>query len=513
MIDSRKLRPVFPLLCLMLMPSGVWAFTFNDVVNQARTLSTSQYSAPEQVPQFLQDLSYSRYQSIQFRPESRIWRASDSPFQVMMMQPGSVYSHAVQLNIVDSEGVREIPFSKSDFSYPDEEFGKRIPADLGYSGFKLTYPLNNPDAADQFLVFAGASYFRGVGRGQVFGLSGRAVTVDTGLPSGEEFPAFTKFWLVRPGNDAEKMVVLGLLDGPSLTGAYRFTVSPGDNTVMDVDARLFYRNDVEQPGFAPLTSMFYYGENSRKPRGQWRPEVHDSDGLLIHDKATGEWLWRPLVNPEKLSLSYHNVERLAGFGLMQRDQHFKSYEDSEAFYESRPSAWVEPKGDWGSGQVALIEIPSKSEANDNIVAFWTPDEPARAGDAVKLSYSLHFGQPGVSQQPGGHTTATFIGGSEGAVASENAYRFVIDFQDGALDSLASDAAVISNVSGGEGVEVLEHFVQYVKAKDAWRLSVLAQSNPSESLTLRGFLSLDGEPLTETWTYELGADSALRQQPE
>ncbi|WP_138441594.1 glucan biosynthesis protein G [Marinobacter alexandrii] len=515
MIDSssRKWRPVFPLVCLMLMPSVVRAFTFNEVVDQARTLSTSEYTAPEPAPQFLRDLSYSRYQSIQFRPESSIWRNSGSPFQIMMVQPGSVYSHAVELNVVDGKGVRAVPFRKSDFSYPDEELGKRVPADLGYAGFKLTYPLENPESSNQFLVFGGASYFRGVGKGQVFGLSGRAVTVNTGLPSGEEFPSFTKFWLVRPANDAEKMVIFGLLDGPSLTGAYRFTVSPGKNTVIDVDARLFYRNDVEQPGLAPLTSMFYYGENSLKPRGQWRPEVHDSDGLVIHDQATGEWLWRPLVNPEKLRLSYHTVERLAGFGLMQRDQQFNSYEDNEARYENRPSGWVEPKGDWGSGQVALVEIPSKSEANDNIVAFWTPDEPALAGDADKLSYRLHFGQPGISQQPAGHATATFIGGSEGADATENAFRFVIDFEDGPLDPLGADAAVISNVSGGEGVEVLEHFVQYVEAKDVWRLSVLARPDRSKGLSLRGFLSLDGEPLTETWTYELGVGSALRQQPE
>lgn len=513
MFNSRKWWPVFPFFCLTLLPTGIQALAFDEVVGQARALATSEYTAPEPAPQFLRDLSYSTYQSIRFQPESSVWRKSGSPFQIMMMQPGSVYSHAVELNVVDSEGVREIPFRKGDFSYPDEELEKRIPADLGYSGFKLTHSLESPESFDQFLVFGGASYFRSVGKGQVFGLSGRGVAVDTGLPSGEEFPSFTKFWLVRPAKDADKMVIFGLLDGPSLTGAYRFTVAPGENTVIDVDARVFYRNNVEQIGLAPLTSMFYYGENSVKPQGQWRPEVHDSDGLVIHDRATGEWLWRPLDNPEKLRLSYHSVERLAGFGLMQRDQHFKSYEDNEARYESRPSAWVEPKGDWGSGQVALVEIPSKSEANDNIVAFWTPDEPALAGDAAKFSYRLHFGQPEINQQPGGRATATFIGGSGEAVANENAYRFVIDFEGGPLDSLGVDAAVTSNVSGGEGVEVLEHFVHYVEAKDVWRLSVLAQSDPSKSLTLRGFLGVDGEPLTETWTYELGVDSALRQQPE
>src|SRR5690554_7666506 len=489
------------------------AFEFKDVVDKAKALAGEGYEPPTKAPDFLINLGYSDYQSIRFKPEQSLWRSGKSRFQVMMIPQGSFYSHAVKLNVIDSEGVHAISFDKAQFDYPNPEMAKRIPADLGYAGFKLTYPLSDKGTQNQFLVFGGASYFRGVGAGQNFGLSGRGVAVDTGLPSGEEFPAFTEFWMERPKADSDVMVVYGLLDGPSLTGAYRFEIQPGKSTKMDVTAKLFFRDDIEQLGQAPLTSMFFYGDNTLRPRGEWRPQVHDSDGLLINDGKTGEWLWRPLVNPADLQLSYHHVEDVKGFGLIQRDRQFEDFQDNEARYDRRPSMWVEPGGKnregWGKGEIVLVEIPSGAESNDNIVAFFKPAEKVMGNQSRRLQYSVRFGEPGITEQPNARALRTFVGTDNAGGNSGEALRLIVDFEGGELSELPPDAAVVSHVTGGEGVEVMEHFVEYIEATDVWRLSILAKPPTEKPLTLRGTLNKDGKAITETWTYLLGPKTDLR----
>ncbi|MDX1816472.1 MAG: glucan biosynthesis protein G [Marinobacter sp.] len=505
-------RIFFSTFALLVLSGPVSAFGFGDVVERAETLAKSEYRAPKPAPEFLRKLSYDDYQSIRFRPEASLWRGGDTRFHVMMLPTGSFYRYPVKLHQIDREGVHALNFDKSLFDYPNPELEKRVPADLGYAGFKLTYPLSRPNVRNQFLVFGGASYFRGVGAGQRFGLSARGIAVDTGLSSGEEFPIFREFWLERPKGGSDVMVVYGLLDGPSLTGAYRFEVHPGKALTMDVRARLFFRSRVTQLGLAPLTSMFFYGENSIRPLGQWRPEVHDSDGLLIHDKETGEWLWRPLLNPSELQMGFHQVKGLGGFGLLQRDPEFARFEDTEARYDLRPSAWVKPGEDWGSGEVVLVEIPSESEINDNIVAFWKPRQEVSAGETRDMSYSVAFGGPDVPASPMARAVRTFVGdgAQPGGGDAEGAYRFVVDFEGGPLAKMKPDAAVVSEVSASGDAEVLEHFAEYVDARHGWRLSVLAKPAEGKTLELRASLNLDGKPVSETWTYQLGPKNDLRK---
>ncbi|RBW49746.1 glucan biosynthesis protein G [Marinobacter sp. F3R11] len=516
-MTGSRLPIFFTLISVITFSGHAKAFGFNDVIDKARTMSDETYKEPPRAPDFLRNLGYSDYQSIRFRPEQSLWRSGGSRFQVMMIPQGSFYSNAVRLHVVDSEGVHPIGFDKASFDYPNPELAKRIPADLGYAGFKLTYPLSGTGEQNQFLVFGGASYFRGVGANQSFGLSGRGVAVDTGLPSGEEFPAFTEFWMEHPRAGADVMVVYGLLDGPSLTGAYRFEIRPGKSTRMDVTAQLFFRDDIDQLGQAPLTSMFFYGDNTLRPRGEWRPQVHDSKGLLINDDITGEWLWRPLVNPARLQLSYHHVQRLGGFGLIQRDRQFHDFQDSEARYDRRPSMWVKPTGagedGWGEGEVVLVEIPSGAESNDNIVAFFKPDQAVKSGTSRNLEYSVIFGEPDITGQASGRAVRTFVGKGSGSGDSGEALRLIVDFKGGELAGLRPDAAVVSQVSGGKGVEIIEHFVEYIEASDVWRLSILANPAPDQPLELRGFLSKENKPVTETWTYLLGPSTDIRGIPK
>ncbi|MDO6442551.1 glucan biosynthesis protein G [Marinobacter sp. 2_MG-2023] len=515
-MTGSRLSVFFTLITLITCSGYAQAFGFKDVADKARNLAGEAYQKPAQAPDFLRNLGYSDYQSIRFKPDQSLWRASGSRFQVMMIPQGSFYSNAVGLNVIDSEGVRPVEFDKTRFDYPSPELEKRVPADLGYAGFKLTYPLSGKDAQNQFLVFGGASYFRGVGANQTFGLSGRGIAVDTGLPSGEEFPAFTEFWMERPKAGADVMVAYGLLNGPSLTGAYRFEIHPGKSTRMDVTAQLFFREDIDQLGQAPLTSMFFYGENTLRPRGEWRPQVHDSKGLLVSDGVSGEWLWRPLVNPAKLQLSYLHVEGLEGFGLIQRDREFDDFQDSEARYDRRPSMWVKPLGEddsgWGKGEVVLVEIPSGAESNDNIAAFFKPDQAAVAGASRNLKYSVTFGEPDITGQPNARAVRTFVGHGNANDDSGEALRLIVDFKGGELAGLRPGAAVVSQVSGAEGVEVIEHFVEYIEASDVWRLSILAEPTTGQPFRLRGLLNKDDKPVTETWTYFLGPETDLRGNP-
>lgn len=498
-------------LTLFMPVSHADTFDLDTLAGKAEKLAKEPYQPPQQVPQFLRDLSFSQHREMRFKPDMSLWHESGSDFQAMMLLPGSYYSNAVDLYQIDREGVHPIGFDKNDFTYTDDALAKRIPADLGYAGFKLTYPLNASDTQNQFLVFAGATYFRGVGRDQHFGLSARGIAIDTGLTSGEEVPLFRSFWMERPNPDAKSMVVYGLLDGASLTGAYRFRIHPGDTTEIEVTARLFFRKNVQMAGMAPLTSMFYYGENTIRPVGEWRPQVHDSDGLLVHDGASGEWLWRPLINPSKLRMSYLQTDNVRGFGLLQRDTDFASYEDSEARYDNRPSAWVETEGDWGKGSVVLVEIPTNAEINDNIVAFWKSDKPVKAGDTMTLKYKLGFGPASMPEESAGRAMQTFVGDGNriGGGSVDGAYRVIVDFNGGKLKDLKPDASVVSKVTGDENTEVLEHFVEYLPTTGSWRLSMLVRPAKGQMMSLRAFLSMGDKPLTETWTYKLPADTDIR----
>lgn len=501
------------LLLVGLSPGWAWAengFSFEQVIQRARQVASSAYVAPTPIPGFMRELSYQAYQNIRFDPGRSLWRDSDSNFQVMLVPPGLYFTHSVAIHIVDSEGPNTLQFDRSKFVFTDREIEKRIPADIGYAGFKLTYPLQAEDQANQFLVFAGASYFRGVGRDNNFGISARGLAVNTGLASGEKFPSFTEFWLVRPAPDAEAMTVYALLDGEHAAGAYRFVVTPGKPTRVQVSTVLFPRKPIELLGVAPLTSMFFYGENTIRPVGEWRPQVHDSDGLLIHNGISDEWLWRPLINPKNLEMDYFQTENVRGFGLLQRDRSFTDFEDLEAMYHTRPSAWIEPEGDWGKGEVVLTQLPSGVETNDNIVAFWHPAAAPDANDGYRFSYTLSFGSEELAAHPLGKAMNTFLGHGDriGGGDAKDAYRVVVDFAEGALDGLSAEEPVVGQVTALDGGELIEQFVEYNRPCGCWRLSLLARPAPGKSLGLRAYLSRQGETLTETWSYRLPADNDL-----
>jgi glucans biosynthesis protein len=470
------------------------AFSSATVREQARALARRPYQPPaSNLPAAYAQLSYDDYRDLRYRPERAWWRAEGLPFQAQFFHPGFLFTTTVSVNVVDAGRVEPVRFSPELFHYGERVKAEALAGAEGFAGFRLTHPLNRPDHFDEVVSFLGASYFRALGRGNVYGLSARGLAIDTALPSGEEFPAFRAFWLEKPAPSADHVVVHALLDGPSVTGAYRFVVRPGERTVMEVEASLFARKPVKQLGLAPLTSMYLFGENDRGTYDDFRPEVHDSDGLFVWQK-NGEQLWRPLQNPAHLQVATLQAESPRAFGLLQRDQTFSNYEDLEARYDRRPSVWVEPVGDWGRGAVQLVELPTAQEVHDNIVAAWVPEAPLQPGAELRVAYRLHWG---FTPPPAFRGVATVTATRVAAGSSAGARRFVLDFSRPGTESPAAVEAVISASRG----QVLHPIVQRNEATGGWRATFeLRPDAPHAPVELRCFLQRGSETLTETWSF-------------
>jgi glucans biosynthesis protein len=385
----------------------------------------------------------------------------------------------------------------------DFEFGKvlrrprSLPRDLGFAGFRVHFPLQQPGYKDELIVFLGASYFRVLGRDQSYGASARGLAINVGTSSGEEFPYFSDFWLVKPPPQQRTLTIYALLDSPSLTGAYRFDVRPGGKTDVEVTATLYPRKSVEKLGIAPLTSMYLYGGNNPLGNTDYRPEVHDSDGLLEQTGA-GEWLWRPLANPHMLRVSSFSDQHPHGFGLDQRDRAFSDYQDEEAHYQRRPSYWVAPLGDWGKGRVELVEIPTGEEIHDNIVAYWVPDTRLAPGKPFSFSYLLSAYLYSPLWPPGGRAIATRTATISNR-SGDNSRRVLVDFWGGDLALLEGSQPVQAQLSAHDG-DISNVTVQRLPENGVWRVAFKLAPKGAQNVDLRCYLTLYGEALTETWTY-------------
>ncbi|WP_425437577.1 glucan biosynthesis protein [Melittangium boletus] len=469
------------------------SFGPDTVRERARKLALEPYQKPvASLPPAYAQLTYDQYRDIRFRPEKARWRDAELPFQAQFFAPGFFYTSPIPMHEVDAGRAEPIRFSPELFSYGPLVKGLPDSPIAGFAGFRLSHPLNRAEYFDELVVFLGASYFRALGRGNVYGLSARGLAIDTALPEGEEFPHFREFWMEKPAPGADRVVVHALMDSPSVTGAYRFVIIPGERTVMEVEAQLHARKAVKRLGVAPLTSMYLFGENDRGTLDDFRPEVHDSDGLVLWMK-NGEHLWRPLQNPAHLSVSSFQVEGLRGFGLMQRDQDFRDYEDLEARYDKRPSVWVEPVGDWGRGAVQLVEIPTHQEIDDNIVAYWVPEKPFTAGAELRLAWKLTWGSGSPEKPREALTTATRI--AQGS--TPGARRFVLDFSRGEGAELQAPVEAVVTTSSGR---VLLPTAQRNEATGGWRATFELVPEGNTPAELRCFLRSGSQTLTETWSY-------------
>ena len=501
------MRLLVSVLLLVLAAQGAWAFDFDDVAQRAKELAATPYKRGPGLPAELQGLDYDRYRDIRFRPERALWRDTKLPFEVAFFHQGLYFDQPVRIHEVTADGVREIRFDPELFDYGANPLdpAKLRNQNLGFAGLRVHFPVNTPKYKDEVLVFLGASYFRALGKGQRYGASARGLAIDTAAASGEEFPRFVAFWIERPAPGAKSLVVHALLDSRRATGAYRFVLRPGVDTVMDVKARLFLRERVGKLGLAPLTSMYLFGENQRPPYEDFRPEVHDSDGLSVQT-AEGEWIWRPLVNPRRLLTTSFGTTNPRGFGLMQRDRDYAHYEDTEVRHELRPSVWVAPRGEWGAGRVELVQLPVPDETNDNIVAYWVPDQAPAPGEPYDFEYRLLWQKDAETRPPQAWVAQTRRGRGY-TRKPDDSLHFVIDWEGPLLKQIASDpkadVKVEAVVWADANARVLEINAWPNEVTGGWRSTLrLRRVDETKPVELRAFLRSAGGAISETWSYVL-----------
>lgn len=449
-------------------------------------------------------LTYDQYRDIRFNPRKAVWRYDHIPFQVQLFHPGWIQNDQVDVNVVNDGKVSEVRYDRDLFDFGTNEVGRIDAAAMRFSGFRIHYPLNRPDYLDELAVFQGATYFRVLAKNLVYGLSARAVAVNCGGPGAEEFPRFREFWVCRPEAKEAFIRVYGVFDSPSLAGAGEFVIRPGPVTVMENRIAVYARTNIAHLGIAPLTSMYWYGKNGSARFADFRPEVHDSDGLLMNNGA-GEWLWRPLVNEGKFRLCSFADRQPRGFGLLQRDRSFTTYEDLEAHYQDRPSVWVTPKGDWGNGAVRLLELPAANEFGDNIVAFWEPKTPLAAGQSAEYAYELKWFRDDADLPRTGKVAATRVAdlpdyGRKAASDKTLTRKFVLDFAwpTAAADAAAGKLRAEVSVQGAKGSRPVEQYNPYDRT---WRVFFSAAAPAAgQPVELRAFVKRDNQPVTETWIY-------------
>nr|WP_280730147.1 glucan biosynthesis protein G [Glaciimonas immobilis] len=486
----------------MLTSLNAAAFDFNDVAQRAKILSAKAYVKPvSNIPKELDDLTLEQYRDIRFKPEKSPWVNAKLPFDLAFFHEGHLFNEPVKMNEIIGKNVREIRFDPNNFTYGANKLDPNKLRALGFAGFRVHYPLNNGNYKDEVLSFLGASYFRAIGKDQRYGLSARGLAVDTALNSGEEFPEFVEFWIERPKAGDKQVTIYALLNSRRVTGAYSFTLKPGVDTAIDVKAQLYLRESVAKLGIAPLTSMFLYGKNQRSPVEDYRPEVHDSDGLLVAS-GTGEWIWRPLVNPKRLLVTSYTLSDPVGFGLMQRERNFAAYQDLDSRYEKGPSAWIQPKGKWGSGRVELVQIPTPDETNDNIVAYWVPDVMPKAGQPFNVEYTILWQKDVEKGSPLSWVTQTRRGNGF-QTKPDDSVGLLVDFEGPAFKKLADNVKLDAVVSVDDNGKLLKSEAIRNDATGGWRINIKVRRNEeNKPVELRAFLRNGNTTLSETWSYIL-----------
>jgi periplasmic glucans biosynthesis protein len=472
--------------------TGGYSFNFETLLQDAKHRASLAYAPPRRssIPSILDKLSPEQYRSIHFNPDAGIWRNDPLPFRLELLRAGYNLQTAVTVSTVEDGTAHDLVATPEMFQSSVD-----LPAQVGkanwpLSGFRVRTRINSPKVWDEFLVFQGASYFRAVAKSLLYGLSARGLAINTAEPQGEEFPAFTHFWIERPTAKATSIVIYALLESESVTGAYKFTVTPGTETITDVELTLFPRTDLRVVGIAPLTSMFLFDETNRGRLDDYRPEVHDSDGLQVTTQS-GEHIFRQLANPVKLQLSAFTTTPPQGFGLVQRSREQSDFQDFDAQYERRPSTWVTPVGDWGAGAVELVEIPSGRESNDNIVAFFRPAQPLTANHPAHFAYRIAWLAEPALPNGMGKTIAT----RSGASLDGKRRVFLLDFVgagekvDGLRLDLSASTGHISNATlmSNYGIHGL-------------RASFEVDPSNADLVELRLRIMRGDTPVTETWLY-------------
>ena len=476
-----------------------------SIVDAARTSATESYEQDDHgLNSKLKEVDYTTYRSIRFKPEQSLWHG-ENDYELQFFHPGFLYEYPVTIHTIgESNKPERLAFNSDMFNYDGSASGLAGLTDekSGFAGFRVHYPIKNEEYKDEFAVFLGASYFRLVGKNQVYGISARGLAIDTALAKGEEFPHFTEFWIIEPSK-GKPITIYARLESPSVAGAYKFVIQPDIDTSVKVESWLFARDDVNKLGIAPFTSMFLYGENTEKRHDDYRPEVHDSDGVLMVTHADEE-IWRPLTNPARLQVTSLSDANPKGFGMLQRDGKWDNYLDAEANYHLRPGLWVTPEAGFEKGRLEVVEIPTKSEIHDNIVAFWTPEKPFKAGESLYFAYELKT----VEQNPFVSELASVVRTRQGKAvlpgdefkddALSTTRQFSVDFS--APSDTAFDNKSMKLVVQGTNGTISRQRLYPVADGQEWRATFFVKPKEKQTVDMRAYIEKDGKRVSEVWNY-------------
>ena len=484
------------------------AFSFDTLKALAADMAGQPYAGPSMPsPDILGKIDYDAWGKITYDTDQALFANGPGRFPITFFHLGMFFRKAVDMHVVEGGKAREIIYDQSYFNMPADSVARELPKGAGFAGFRLQEPRDGKLdwRKNDWVAFLGASYFRAIGELYQYGLSARGLALDTAVAGkGEEFPDFTKIYIEKPKDGADTVTIYALLEGPSVVGAYRFVMKRTKGVVMDIDQSLHLRADISRFGIAPLTSMYWFSDTAKPTAIDWRPEVHDSDGLAIWT-GWGEHLWRPLNNPPHTVASAFSDENIKGYGLCQRDRLFDHYLDG-VYYEKRPSLWVEPKGTWGKGAVHLIELATDDEIHDNIVATWVPAEPAKAGSSYELSYRLHWlaDEPFPSELARCVASRLGNGGQPGQPRPKGVRKFLVEFLGGPLINVPFGVKPEMVLSASRGRFTDYQLVEAVPDSVAghWRAQFdLADVEGTDPVEVKLQLKLDGKIASETWMFQ------------
>jgi glucans biosynthesis protein len=489
------------------------AFSFDALIAQARSLAQTPYKAPQTAPrEILEKIDYEAHGKIKFNSNYALFADGPGQFPVTFFHLGRYFQSPVRMLLIEGGGAgakaREIVYDPSYFDMPADSPARKLPNNSGFAGFRFQESRRGDQAKldwhkNDWVAFLGAAYFRAIGDLYQYGLSARGVAIDVAQAGkSEEFPNFTHFYFTVPDDNSDTVVIYALLDGPSICGAYKFIMQRGAGVTMEIETALFLRRDVERFGIAPLTSMHWFSETVKATGADWRPEVHDSDGLALWS-GSGEHIWRPLNNPAQTTASAFGDTNPRGFGLLQRDRNFDHYQDG-VHYERRPSLWVQPLDGWGEGAVQLVEIPTDDEIHDNVVAMWVPRARAVAGSSYRLRYRLYWQQDEPFPSALARCVATRLGngGVPGQPRPQNVRKFMVEFKGAPLEKLAFGElpeAVLTASRGQFSYVFTEAVPNGVPGH--WRAQFDLSVDGAAPVDLRLYLRHKDQTLSETWLFQ------------
>ena len=437
------------------------------------------------------NMPYDDYVTIRRKPDGLVWNGEGLGFVIEPLHRGFLFGAPMQINLVENGLAQRLAYDEAKY-----DFGKVSPpggvADIGFSGFRVLLP-GEGDSLAETAIFQGASFYRAQARNQNFGIMARALSVRTADPRGEEFPVIRAVWIERPNLAAGVLVIHALIDSESIAGAYRFTLRPGEATIVDTECTLFARTEVDHFGLGGMTATYLFGPIDRRRSEDLRPGVYEVNGLQMLN-GKGEWIWRPVANRETLQTSSFLDNNPRGFGLLQRDRDYARFADDDQHWERRPSLWIEPIGDWGEGMVQLLEIPSDSEINDNIIAYWKPKNVLAAGSETAFAYRQFW-----CWAPPESSNLAAASESRGGRAPGKRRRFVVNFTGDILADPQKAAEIKPRLTAAPGtIASMRTFM----SRDGKTMRVMFDIDlTSENYCeIRLALENQGKPLSETWLY-------------